>query len=75
VQAWYLFWATILRPKAKSSGPKLIMHIGGSKCGSSSLQTFLTRNPHLETLEGSQVYCWKVIEQKTILRRFNQSKK
>ena len=38
----------------------LILHIGGAKCGSSALQTFLTSNPRLETWEGTQVEYWKV---------------
>jgi hypothetical protein len=38
----------------------LILHIGGPKCGSSALQTFLTRNPRLETRDGTQVEYWKV---------------
>ena len=38
----------------------LILHIGGAKCGSSALQTFLTRNPRLETRNGTQVEYWKV---------------
>ena len=38
----------------------LILHIGGPKCGSSALQTFLTSNPRLETRDGTQVEYWKV---------------
>ena len=40
----------------------LILHIGGAKCGSSALQTFLTSNPHLETRDGTQVEYWRVTD-------------
>jgi hypothetical protein len=36
----------------------LILHVGGGKCGSSSLQTFLTSNPSLETTGGHSVEYW-----------------
>ena len=40
--------------------PTVILHIGGPKCGSSSLQTFLTANPLLETLQKTPVEYWKI---------------
>ena len=40
--------------------PTVILHIGGPKCGSSSLQTFLTANPLLETLQKIPVEYWKI---------------
>jgi hypothetical protein len=41
-----------------SKKPTLVLHIGGGKCGSSSLQTFLTSNPSLETTGGYPVEYW-----------------
>ena len=41
--------------------PTVILHIGGPKCGSSSLQTFLTANPLLETMQKTPVEYWKIL--------------
>jgi len=46
----------------------LVLHIGGPKCGSSSLQTFLTSNPLLETIRGVKVHYWQVrVDEKATL--------
>ena len=44
-------------PTGKST---LVLHIGGPKCGSSSLQTFLTQNSALKTNAGEKIEYWKV---------------
>ena len=43
-----------------AKNPTLILHIGGPKCGSSALQTFLTQNPKLKHLDGRTVEYWTV---------------
>jgi hypothetical protein len=40
--------------------PDIVLHIGGAKCGSSALQTFLTQNPYLQTLEGRCIEYWTI---------------
>ena len=40
--------------------PTLILHTGGPKCGSSALQTFLTKNPKIESLGGKTIEYWTV---------------
>ena len=43
-------------PLRKNKKMKSILHIGADKCGSSSLQKFLTINPELSTRRGSLKY-------------------
>jgi hypothetical protein len=43
-----------------SEMPTLILHIGGAKCGSSALQTFLSQNPNLKTIRNQEVEYWRV---------------
>ena len=40
--------------------PTLLLHIGGAKCGSSSLQTFLTNNPRIDTLDSKTLEYWVI---------------
>jgi hypothetical protein len=49
--------APFSNPTAKST---LVLHIGGPKCGSSSLQTFLTQNSTLKTNAGEKIEYWKI---------------
>ena len=43
-----------------SEKPTLILHIGGAKCGSSALQTFLSKNPKLKTFRNQDLEYWRV---------------
>ena len=38
----------------------VVLHIGGPKCGSSSLQTFLTQNPKMQTMSRQKIEYWAI---------------
>jgi len=50
--------------------PTLILHIGGAKCGSSALQTFLTQNPNLKTVRNQEIEYWRVFPDKEEPKNF-----
>jgi hypothetical protein len=47
-------------PPLQAKKSTLVLHIGGPKCGSSSLQTFLTQNSTLKTFTEEKIEYWRI---------------